>query len=110
MPSAVPSTQAVRKWMPPNTRAFLISSKAAEKLVNLRVTPGMAFEPTLRDVSSPNVCDRICVAAALTQECAEGYSGKAGVVISGVHAPSGMVLSLPSVSPSWIAVIGRHEL
>ena len=95
--------------MPPNIRAFLISSKAAEKLVNLRVTPSMAFEDTLRDVSSPKVCDRICVAAPLTQECAEGYSGKAGVVISGVHAESAMVLSLPSVSPSWPSTgDGKH--
>ena len=96
--------------MPPNTRAFITSSKAAEKLLNLRVTPGIALETMLKEVSSPKVCDRTRVAAPLAQECADGYSGKGGVVISGVQAGSGAVASFPSVSASWTAVIGRQEL
>jgi hypothetical protein len=96
--------------MPPNTRAFFTSSRAAEKLWNLRVTPDIALETTLKVVSSPKVCDKMRPAAPLTQECDDGYSGKGGVTISGVQAGSEIVASLPSVSPSWIAVIGRHQL
>src|SRR5215469_9088139 len=75
----------------------------------MRVTLGIASEVTLKLVSSPKVADKIRVAAPLTQECADGYSGKGGVTISGVQAGSGAVASLPSVSPSWIALTGRHE-
>src|ERR1700753_10604 len=110
MPSEVPSTQAVRKWIPPKTRAFWTSSSDCVKLRKCRVTPGMAFEFTLKEVSSPKICERMRAAAPLTQECADGYSGKAGVVTSGVQVESAVVASLLSVSPSWIAVIGRQEL
>src|ERR1022692_3989355 len=64
--------------MPPNTRAFFTSSRAAEKLWNLRVTPDIALETTLKVVSSPKVCDKMRPAAPLTQEW-PGCATHAGV-------------------------------
>ena len=96
--------------MPPNTRALITSARAAVKLLKWRFTPGIPFETTSNEVSSPKVCDKMRPAAPLAHECAEGYSGKGGVVMSGVQVESENVASFQSVSPSWIAVIGRHEL
>ena len=95
--------------MPPYIRAFTTSERAAVKLWNLRVTPGIALETTLKELSSPKVWDRMWVAAPLAQECADGYSGNGGDTINDVHAESAAVASLPSVAANWIAVIGRHE-
>lgn len=58
IPSAAPSMHAVRKCIPPTTRALSTSSRAAVKLLNFRVTPGIAVEPTVKAVTSPKVCDR----------------------------------------------------
>lgn len=74
------------------------------------MTPAIAWDVTVIEVSSPKVCDNMRLAAALTQECADGYSANGGVVISGVQVESEVVASLPSVSPSWIAVIRRQKL
>ena len=73
-PSALPRTQDVLKWIPPNTLASAISATTAEKLGNERV-PGLISDVTEIAVFSPNVAARIYAAEPLTVECPEGYSG-----------------------------------
>ena len=58
--------------------------------------PGIPSDDTLHDVSSPNHAPRICAAAPLTHECADGYSGNGGVVMSGVQFGSAAVWGFPS--------------
>ncbi len=45
-----------------------------------------------------------------TMQWAQGYSGCIGVSMSGSHAASRSVASLPSMSPLRIAVTGRQKL
>src|ERR1035437_1577922 len=99
--------------MPPKTRASAISATAAEKHVNARV-PGRTSEGTVNEVSSPNAAASTKAAAPLTVEWPEGYAGWAGVrdgkkSSQGVHAGSGSVAALFSVSPPRIAVIGLQK-
>ena len=99
--------------MPPKTRASAISATAAEKLGNDRV-PGLTSDVRVNGVASPNAAARTKAAEPLNVEWADGYSGWAGVPLGkkssqGVHAGSGSVLGLPSVSPARIAVIGRQK-
>ena len=54
-------------------------------------------------LSVPKNASRALTTAVLWQACAEGYSGKFGVVPSGVQPGSGTVLGLPSGSASGIA-------
>ena len=99
--------------MPPNTRASAISATAAEKLANDRV-PGRSSDVKVKGELSPNMAARIDAAEPLTVEWPDGYSGCGGVPDGrasshGVHAVSGSVLALPSVSAKRIAVIGRQN-
>jgi hypothetical protein len=48
--------------------------------------------------------------AAVKQVCPEVKSGCGGVTSSGIQAGSAAVFGLPSVSASWIAVVGRQKL
>src|SRR6266404_9484444 len=95
--------------MPPKTRASAISAVASEKLEYVRV-PGRISDVTLKGVFSPNAAARMKAAAPLIEECADGYSGYAGVPglrgkesSNGSHSGSASV----GVSPARIAVIGR---
>jgi hypothetical protein len=54
-------------------------------------------------LSVPKKASRAVTTAVLWQACAEGYSGKFGVVASGVQLGSATVFGLPSVSASGIA-------
>jgi hypothetical protein len=108
-PSACPALQAVRKWIPPNTRASTTSSSAAEKPGKLRDCPGNASLVIVMAVFSPKYWERTRAAAPLAQEWAEGYSGNGGVTISGVHSGSGSVSGFTLRSANAIAVIGRHD-
>src|SRR5215470_7591055 len=99
--------------MPPKTLASAISAVAAEKLGKERVVPGRISEVSVNGVLSPNAAARMEAAAPLTVEWPDGYSGCAGVPggkksSHGVHAGSGSVLGLLSVSPARMAVIGRQ--
>ena len=78
LPSVLPRSQEVRKWMPPKTRASAISETALEKLENDRV-PGRDSELTVKDVLFPKMEARTNAAEPLIEAWAEGYSGKAGV-------------------------------
>src|SRR5256885_12185866 len=66
--------------MPPKTRASTISAIASEKLANERV-PGRISEVRLKAVFSPNSAERMNAADPLYVECADGYSGWAGVPV-----------------------------
>ena len=50
------------------------------------------------------------VTAPLRMQWAHGYSGCSGVLSSGSQVASRSVLSLPSMSPLRIAVIGRQNI
>src|SRR5437762_2113747 len=95
--------------MPAKMRASLISSRAAEKLEKDRTTPSITSESVLKEVPLPKMLASTVAAAPLTVEWPEGYSGKAGVVSSGVQLGSAVVSGLPSVSASGIAVTGRQK-
>src|ERR1700724_697220 len=110
LPSVLPRTQEVRKWIPPKTRASAISETAPEKLENERV-PGRDSEVTVKEVLSPNLEARMNAAEPLIAACAEGYSGKAGEPglkksSHGSHVGSASA----GVRPSRIAAIGRQKL
>src|ERR1700730_6113919 len=110
LPSVLPRSQEVRKWMPPKTRASAISETALEKLENDRV-PARDSEVTVKDVLSRKMEARTNAAEPLIEAWAEGYSGKAGVPglkksSQGSHVVSASV----GVRPSRIAVIGRQKL
>src|SRR5580692_5021070 len=102
-------------------RAFFTSSIASVKLEKLRITPGIPSDVTLKKLLaavgvpsedtvegalSPKKAERISAAAPLRHECAEGYSGKAGVTINGVQFASGTVAGFVLASASVMAVTG----
>src|SRR6267142_6337085 len=97
--------------MPAKMRAFLISSSTSEKLPYEQITPAIsgASELTLKLVFSPKDCESILLAAPLTHEWPEGYSGWFGVMSSEVKDRSAVVAGFPSVSPNGIAVTGRQK-
>src|SRR6266702_574792 len=95
--------------MPPKTRASASAASAALKPVKERVTPGIASESTVKGVFCPKKAASTAAPLLLKTECAEGYSGWAGVGISGVHEVSTSVARFPSVSARLIAVTGRQE-
>src|SRR6266700_1525211 len=94
--------------MPPKTRASTISAIASEKLANERV-PGRISEVRLKAVFSPNSAERMNAADPLYVECADGYSGWAGVPVRvsshGCHVGS----SSAGVRPVRIAATGRQK-
>src|SRR3954466_5422611 len=104
-----PSPTALRKWMPPQTRALLTSVSMSltvakwrsPRPVRLGMVKSMLFEPRNQAITIP--------AAGVMHEWALGYSGWLGVPRSGAHAASPMVAALPSVSPARIAVMGRQK-
>src|SRR5262245_23241096 len=86
------------------------SCAAPLKLVNERVTPGVAGEVTAKLCASPYTLASTVAAAALSVLCAPGYDGSGAVLpASGSHAGSPTVFGLPSASASRIAVTGRHS-
>src|SRR5437868_5303425 len=96
--------------MPAYTRLIPASSAAWEKLVNERVTPGIASDVVVKAVWSPKNAARTVLAAPLKVLWPESYDGKLGVVRSGVQVGSAAVAGLPSVSAARMAVIGRQKL
>src|SRR4051812_13752462 len=58
----------------------------------------------------PKYCVRESATAPVKQPCAEGYSGCAGVLASGVQLGSGAVAGFPSIPPLRMAVTGRQKL
>src|SRR5580658_10875232 len=109
LPSVLPRSQEVRKWMPPKTRASAISETALEKLENERV-PGRDSEVTVKAVLSPKREARTNAAEPLIEAWAEGYSGKAGVPVKESSQGSHVGSASAGVRPSRIAVIGRQKL
>ena len=91
--------------MPAKMRAFLISSRAAEKLPYDRITPAIsgASELTLKLVFSPKASESTLPAAPLTHEWPDGYSGWFGVTSSEVKDRSSAVAGFPSMLPNGIA-------
>jgi hypothetical protein len=61
--------------MTPNTRASVISSRAAEKLVNERVTPSITSESRVKELFSPKKAASTVAAALLVVEWPERYTG-----------------------------------
>ena len=59
--------------------------------------------------SVPSVRASTAAAAPPCTAWAESWSGMGGVVSSGVHVGSAVVLGLPSVAASRIAVTGRQN-
>lgn len=57
----------------------------------------------------PKNASSAATTAVLWQACADGYSGKFGVVVTGCQAGSATVRGLPSVSASAMAWMGRQE-
>src|SRR5947209_7137665 len=102
------TTHAVRKWMPPHTRAFSTSRMTLEKLSNLRAAAFGLAEVAVNVVSLPKKEASTAVAALLTPGCPAGYSWNAGVGSSGVQSGSGVVAGFVLVLACWIAVIGRQ--
>ena len=69
----------------------------------LIVTPGARLVSVSETLSVPKNASSARTTAVLWQACAEGYSGKFGVALSGCQVGSATVSGLPSVSASWIA-------
>ncbi len=109
LPSALPRTHAVRKCMPPNTRASAISSMARSNPTKDRTDPGIVSEVASNVTSSPKMALRTVAAAPARFECPDGYSGCADVVRNGAHVGSAAVSSFPSLSADWMAVTGRQK-
>src|SRR3954469_19176536 len=61
--------QAVRKWMPANTRASASSATAAGKPAKDRLTPGIAGDSRANGLPSPNWADSTAAAALPMVEC-----------------------------------------
>src|SRR6185295_9366040 len=95
--------------MPAKMRAFFTSSRAVEKLLNDRTTPGIRSDSTAKRVRSPKRFASTAPAAPLMHEWPDGYSGCAGVANSGIHAGSSVVAGLPSVAARGMAVTGRQK-
>jgi len=109
LPSVLPRTHEVRKWIPPKTRASAISETALEKFENARV-PGRDSELTVKEVFSPKMEARMTAAEPLREAWAEGYSGWAGVPDLKKSSQGSQVGSASAgVRPSRIAVIGRQK-
>src|ERR687891_1614490 len=124
-PRTAPCTSAVRKWMPPQTRASMISLSASDKRSKLRDAQGagehlllMAVKETL---SVPKNARSAYTVAPLMQVWPAGWSGKPGVTSggpetgtvgsnSGTQVGSASVAGLPSDAASRMAVIGRQKL
>jgi len=70
-----PWTSAVRKWMPPQTRASMISLMAWEKRVKLLVVPETALVALNSILSVPKKSCRVCTIEPLRQLWPEGCSG-----------------------------------
>src|SRR5262249_50510720 len=108
--------------MPPQTRAPMISLSACEKRAKCLEYPGnLGLWTSKAILSVPKKGWSGCTVALLLQLWPDGCSGKGGVTSgvpvvavdgsnSGFQSGSATVPGLPSVSASWMAVIGRHEL
>ena len=114
----------MRKWIPPHTRASMISLSARENRSKCRggiSTPSRVRPPTTSNstLSVPKKSWNAWTVAPLTQPCPEGWSGNGGVPRGGVvcvagaksdsHVGSATVAGLPSVSASRIAARGRQK-
>src|SRR6266511_5851796 len=125
LPSTAPCTSAVRKWIPPQTRASMISLSASEKRSKLLDVQGAGEHLLLTAVketlSVPKNACSACTVAPLMQVWPAGWSGKPGVTSggpetgtdgskSGSQFGSASVAGLPSLAASRIAVIGRQKL
>src|SRR3954451_7041115 len=109
--------------MPAQTRALTTSSSASDRRAKLRVVALLLLNAVNGTRSVPKNAWSVCTKADVPHVCPEGWSGNGGVpsgacpnatgvgeLNSGVHCVSGSVSALPSVSASWIAVIGRQKL
>src|SRR5262245_66500695 len=85
------------------------SSAAWAKLVNDRVTVPLS-DVVENGRSAPKYAARIVLAAPLNVLCPLVWSGNGGVTISGSHAASFSVRSLPSMLAARMAVTGRQKL
>src|SRR6266545_5654129 len=87
LPSTAPCTSAVRKWMPLQTRASMISLSASEKRSKLLDGQGAGEHLLLTAVKSIlSVAKKACngnTNAPLMQPCPAGWSGKPGVTSGG---------------------------
>src|SRR6266511_1796307 len=123
-PSTAPCTSAVRQWIPPQTRASMISFSASEKRSKLLDGQGAGVHLLLIAVNAtlsvPKNAFSACTVAPLMQVCPAGWSGKPGVTSgapetgtlgsnSGTQAGSATVAGLPSLAASLIAVMGRQK-
>src|SRR6478752_10376281 len=104
-----PCMSAVRKWMPPQTRASRTSLIIWEIREKLRVVWELLLNALKATLSVPKNAWRVLPIAPTSQLWPDGWSGKAGVASSGVHIGSATVAGLPSVSARRIAVIGRQK-
>ena len=110
----------MRKWIPPHTRASMISSSRSEKRSKWRGWPGNRGLVTSKATRSlwKKSCSTLTT-ALLTQLWPEGWSGKLGSIRAGVVGVAGSnsgrqfgsasVAGLPSVSARWMASIGRQN-
>src|SRR5258706_6354266 len=103
-----PCISAVRKWMPPQTRASSTSLSASEKRENERVVWELLLNALKATLSVPKNAWSVLTMALETQLWPDGCSGKAGVASSGVQVGSATVAGFPSLSASRIAGIGRQ--
>src|SRR5450432_2153088 len=108
--------------MPAHTRALITSFSMSENRSKLRVVHDLLLNALMAILSVPKKFWSVCTNALVPQACPEGWSGKGGVASGGIglqigvagsnsgsHVGSASVAGLPSVSASWIAVIGRQN-
>src|SRR5262245_10654103 len=100
---------AVRKWKPTHTRASMISLIAAEKRLKLLVEFERLLKALNDTLSVPKKFCSVFTTAPLIHVWPDGCSGNGGVASSGVQFGSATVSGFPSLSASWIAVIGRQK-
>src|SRR5205807_10355655 len=121
LPRTAPCVSAVRKWMPPHTRASMTSLSASENRSKLRVVQDLLLKALKPILSVPKKFWSVFTNALVALQWPDGWSGKGGVTSgggwqtgvvgwnSGSHVGSASVAGLPSVSASRIAVIGRQN-
>src|SRR5215218_2708566 len=107
-PISLPSASALRKWIPPQTRALSTSFVNSENLRKVRVTPKGPGAVTLTSTSSlPKKPRRTASAAPENIAWAEGYSGCGGVTRSGSQPMSPLSAAIFRSVAERMAVIGR---
>jgi hypothetical protein len=74
-----PCSSAVRKWMPPHTRALITSSSASDSRSNERVVPVRGLKALNGSLSLLKKSWTAWTVALLAQLCADGWSGNGGV-------------------------------